>query len=115
MTTKSISPAAWAGVVALIEVAVTVPTVRLMLPFRSARDTVGLGLKLKFVPVIVTEVPPAVEPAGGLMFVIVGPGGRLPPTLKMQEVAPAICDVKYSLIVRGWKTRNVEQPPKRWQ
>src|SRR5215471_3985441 len=99
MTTTSITPAACAGVVALIEVEVTVPTVRLTLPLKSANDTVGFGLRLKFVPVIVTLVPPAVVPVDGLMFVIVGPAGKLPPTLKMQEVAAAICELKYSLMV----------------
>ena len=87
----------------MIEVEVTVPTVRLTLPLKSANDTVGFGLRLKFVPVIVTLVPPAVVPVEGLMFVTVGPAGRLPPTLKMQpfEIAVAMCELKYSLIVRG--------------
>src|ERR1700758_1135746 len=100
MTTTSITPAACAGVVALIEVAVTVPTVRLTLPLKSANETVGFGLRLKFVPVMVTTVPPEVVPVGGLMFVTVGPAGRLPPTLKMQplEIADAMCELKYSVI-----------------
>src|SRR5262245_41680991 len=103
MTTTSITPAACAGVVALIDVAVTVPTVRLTEPLRFANDTVGFGLRLKLVPVIVTLVPPAVAPLDGLMFVIVGAAGRLPPTLKIQplEIALVMRVLKYSLRVRG--------------
>src|SRR5262245_53378847 len=66
VTRTSAGPAAPAGVVAVMDVAVMVPIVA----ETPANLTVALGVK--FVPVMVTTVPPAVLPEVGLMEVIVG-------------------------------------------
>ena len=63
-------PAVPAGVVAVIDVALT--TTRLV---TVAPPMVTLVAPVKLVPVIVTAVPPRVVPLGGLIAVTVGAGG----------------------------------------
>jgi hypothetical protein len=62
-------PAAWLGTVAVIEVAFTTETL-----VAAAPPTVTPVAPVKFVPVIVTLVPPAVGPEFGLTEVTVGAG-----------------------------------------
>ena len=67
VTVTSTIPAAWTGLVAEIEVALTTVTpVAALLPKFTAVAPV------KPVPEIVTEVPPAVEPDAGDMPVMIG-------------------------------------------
>ena len=67
VTTTLTAPAAWAGVVAVICVALfTVKLVALTPP------KVTLMTPVKFVPVMVTDVPPASVPDEGVMLPIVG-------------------------------------------
>ena len=66
VTTTSRAPAVPAGVVTLIEVDVLVPSVA------EAPPTVTEVTPDKFVPPIVTGVPPAVEPELGEIELIVG-------------------------------------------
>src|SRR3989442_1657961 len=61
VTTTSATPAAWAGVVALICVALTKATLVAAVP-----PTVTVAVASKFVPVMVVAVPPAVGPEAGL-------------------------------------------------
>lgn len=68
-TMMSVFPAACAGLVAVIDVAETTVTLDAEVP-----PKVTMELLLKFVPVIVTDVPPAVEPLDGLIPVTVGVG-----------------------------------------
>ena len=71
MTTMSATPAACAGVVALICVALTTLT-----PVATLPPTVTVAAPVsKFVPVIVIGVPPAVGPEVGLTPLTVGGGG----------------------------------------
>ena len=64
----STGPATWAGVVAVIVVAVTVPTVA------AAPPTLTVAPVAKFVPVITIWIPPRVEPLAGLTALTVGAG-----------------------------------------
>src|SRR4029079_14214512 len=61
------APAAWAGVVAVIDVALATVTFVAAVP-----PTVTVAPVAKFVPVIVTFVPPAVDPLVGEIPVTVG-------------------------------------------
>src|SRR2546426_12183963 len=65
-------PAACAGVVALICVALTTLT-----PVAVAPPTVTVAVASKFVPLIVIAVPPVVGPEVGLTPVTVGGGGAM--------------------------------------
>ena len=67
VTTTLAVPADPAGVVAVIEVALTTVT-----PVAAAPPMVTAVAPVKFVPVIVTDCPPAKEPEDGLMAVTVG-------------------------------------------
>ncbi len=69
VTTTLTVPALPAGVVAVIEVALT--TVNRWLPRRRWSHAVA---PVKLVPVMVTDVPPAVLPVLGLIAVTVGAG-----------------------------------------
>ena len=60
-------PAAWAGVIAVIWVGLITET-----PVAAIPPKVTVVAPLRFVPVIVTVVPPSVEPEVGEMLVIVG-------------------------------------------
>ena len=71
MTTLT-APAAWAGVVAVIWVALL--TVKLV---AAVPPKVTAVVPVKPVPVMVTGVPPAVEPEFGVMLVNVGAGGAI--------------------------------------
>ncbi len=66
VTTTFTAPAAWVGVVAEIDVLVIVPTVAGVPP------KVTVAPAAKFVPAIVTTVPPAVEPLAGVTELMVG-------------------------------------------
>ena len=66
-TTTSAVPAAWAGVVAVIEVALTTAK-----PVAATPPTVTDVAPVKFVPVMVTAVPPAVGPLAGEIDVTLG-------------------------------------------
>ena len=68
VTTTLLAPTVPAGVTAVIEVALT--TVRLV---AAAPPMVTPVAPVKLVPVIVTEVPPAIGPVEGLIAVTVGP------------------------------------------
>ena len=79
----SMTPAAWAGTVAAICVAeFTVKLVAFVPP------KVTLVAPVKLLPVMVTDVPPAVDPAEGLTPVIAGPG-----TLKVNWSADDVLEV----------------------
>src|SRR5437867_157828 len=67
MTTTSATPAACAGVVALICVALTTLT-----PVAALPPTATVAVASKFVPVMVMAVPPAVGPEVGVTAVTVG-------------------------------------------
>src|SRR5439155_866517 len=69
VTVTLAAPAACGGVVAVIVVAVVTVT-----PVAAVPPIVTVAPVTKFVPVIVTPVPPAVEPDGGAMEVTVGAG-----------------------------------------
>jgi len=69
VTTTSAAPAVPDGVVMAIEVAVSVTTVAGLPP------TVTVAAN-RFVPPMVTLVPPAVGPEEGVTEVTIGPGGR---------------------------------------
>jgi hypothetical protein len=70
VTVTVTEPAAWAGVVAVIVVAFTTTTDVAAVPPMAT-----VAPPTKFVPLIVTFVPPAVEPLVGAMLVTVGAGG----------------------------------------
>ena len=70
VTTTLTAPAVPAGVVAVIDVALTTVT-----PVAATLPMVTLVAPVKLVPVIVTAVPPRVVPLGGLIAVTVGAGG----------------------------------------
>src|SRR5437870_8195234 len=70
MTTMSATPAACAGVVALICVALTTLT-----PVAALPPTVTVAVASKLVPVMVIAVPPVVGPEVGLTAPTVGGGG----------------------------------------
>jgi hypothetical protein len=67
LTTTFTAPAAWAGVVAVIDVLLTTFTLVAADP-----PNVTVAPETKFVPVMVTAVPPLVEPELGEIAVIVG-------------------------------------------
>src|SRR4029079_14519462 len=67
VTTTLTAPAAWAGVVPVIDVALATVTLVAAVP-----PTVTVAPVAKFVPVIVTLVPPAVDPLVGEIPVTVG-------------------------------------------
>ena len=69
VTVTSTVPAAWAGEVATIWVALFVPITATVAPKCT------LVADVRFVPVIVTDVPPAVVPPVGLTLVTVGAAG----------------------------------------
>jgi hypothetical protein len=69
VTSTLTAPAAWAGVVQVMLVALTTLTLVAAVP-----PMVTPVAPVKPVPVIVTLVPPAVLPVGGLMTVTVGAG-----------------------------------------
>ena len=69
VTMTSTGPATWAGVVAVIDVAVTTVTVIAAVP-----PTLTVAPVAKFVPVITIGMPPAVVPLGGLTALTVGGG-----------------------------------------
>jgi len=69
VTVKLLAPAVPAGVLAVIEVALTTTTLVAATPF-----TFTLVAPVKLVPVIVNAVPPKVVPEVGAMEVIVGAG-----------------------------------------
>ncbi len=76
VTVTLTAPAAPAGAVTVMEVAVGVPvTVALELPNATASPEAVVE---KLVPVMVTVFPPAVEPLVGLIDVIVGTGSAYP-------------------------------------
>ena len=64
------APAAWAGVTAVIWVALTLTTLVAGAP---PMVTPNEPPETKLEPVIVTGVPPAIGPEGGAMLVNVGP------------------------------------------
>ena len=69
VTTTFTAPAAWAGVVQVREVALPKDT-----PVAGVPPKVTVAPVTKFVPVIVTEVPPVVGPEVGLTEETVGAG-----------------------------------------
>lgn len=69
VTMTSADPAAWTGVMAVIDVALVTLTVVAAVP-----PTVTVAGVAKLVPVIVIDVPPAVVPVAGLTAVTVGGG-----------------------------------------
>ena len=69
VTVTSLLPAVPAGVVAVMEVALTTTKLVAAMP-----PTATLVAPVKFVPVIVIVVPPVIGPEGGLTLVIVGSG-----------------------------------------
>ena len=69
VTTTFTAPAAWAGVVAVIEVPLTTVTVLAAVP-----PTVTVAPDRKPVPVMVTAVPPLTDPELGEIAVTVGAG-----------------------------------------
>ena len=69
VTATLLAPTLPAGVLAVIEVALTTTTLVVATPF-----TVTLVAPVKLVPVIVNAVPPEVVPEVGAMEVIVGAG-----------------------------------------
>jgi len=69
VTATLLAPAVPAGVLAVIEVALTTTTLVAATPF-----TFTLVAPVKLVPVIVNAVPPEVVPEVGAMEVIVGVG-----------------------------------------
>ena len=71
MTTLT-APAAWAGVVAVIEVSLTTVNEVAAVPSKVTEVS-----QINPVPVIVTEVPPAIGPATGLMVPKVGTAAYL--------------------------------------
>ena len=68
VTVTSTAPATWAGDMAEIEVALVTENVAAVVP----KET--FVAPVKFVPVIVTLVPPLVNPLAGLIPVTVGAG-----------------------------------------
>jgi len=69
VTTMFTAPAAWAGVVAVMLVALTTVT-----PVAAEPPIVTVAPPTNPVPVMVTAVPPAVEPDAGETAVMVGGG-----------------------------------------
>ena len=77
VTVTSALPAAWAGAVAVIDVALATVTFVAETP-----PNFTVALLRKFAPLIVTTVPPAVLPDTGVMPLIVGAGLATAFTLK---------------------------------
>ena len=67
VTTTLTAPAAWPGVVAVIEV-----PLKTEIPVAAIPSKVTEVAPIRSVPVIVTPVPPTVGPVGGAMLVTVG-------------------------------------------
>ena len=76
MTTTFVVPAACAGVVTVIVALLLTAT-----PVAAVPPIVTVAPLTKFVPVIVTEVPPAVVPELGVMLLTFGAGLPPPPPL----------------------------------
>src|ERR1700724_3674557 len=74
VTTTFTAPAAWAAVVAVIEVPLTTVTVLAAVP-----PNLTVAPDRKPVPVMVTAVPPLTGPELGEIAVTVGAGGGEPP------------------------------------
>ena len=72
--TTSTAPAAWAGVVAVIEVLLTTVTPVAAVPPKVTPFATPEFAPIRFVPVMVTAVPPAVVPEAVEMLVNVGAG-----------------------------------------
>ena len=85
VTTTSTAPAACAGVVAVTCVAE--PTVNEVAAVPPKVTDVVL---LRFVPVIVTAVPPAVGPDDGTIVDTVGGGGGVPIVKEGREIAKSV-------------------------
>jgi hypothetical protein len=67
VTTTVTAPAAWAGVVAVIVLSLTT-----VIPVAAMPSNVTPVVLVRFVPVIVTNVPPNIEPETGMIPVNVG-------------------------------------------
>jgi hypothetical protein len=74
VTTTVTPPAAWEGVVAVIEVLLTTVTLVAAVP-----PKLTVAPETKLVPVIVTPVPPPADPESGDTDVTVGAGALLEP------------------------------------
>ncbi len=73
VTTTVTAPAAWAGVVAVMEVELTTVT-----PVAAVPPKLTVAPVAKFVPVMVTGVPPVVDPLFGVILLTVGGGAATP-------------------------------------
>ena len=70
MVTKTLTaPAVWAGVIAVIKVSLTTDT-----PVADVPSKITAVAPIRFVPVMVTPVPPAVEPDVGEILITIGAG-----------------------------------------
>jgi len=78
VTTTVTAPAAWAGVVAVIEALLTTVT-----PVAGVPPKLTVAPAAKFVPARVTAVPPLTEPEFGDMEVTVGTGAELLSRIKL--------------------------------
>ena len=67
VTTTSTSPAAWPGVVAVIDVLLTTEK-----PVADVPPKVTAVVPIRFVPVMVTPVPPEIRPDEGTMLTNAG-------------------------------------------
>jgi hypothetical protein len=93
-------PAEKDGVIALSAVELTASTDCADLPPNETRS--GPGSSPKLVPVIVTAVPPAVEPDVGAMDVIVGASalGVIPTLLVNQKYGPVVALTGFTTAAR---------------
>src|SRR4029079_10817033 len=82
------APAAWAGVVAVIDVALATVTLVAAVP-----PTVTVAPVAKFVPVIVTFVTPAVDPVAGEIAVTVGGAAYVNPPVNVPLSPPGLVTV----------------------
>ena len=94
VTTTFTAPAACAGAVAVIEVAL------LTIKLAALPPNVTELVPVKLVPVIVTPVPPAVGPEFGLTLLTVG-GGVVTVNVAMRVVLPEPLVVFVNVIVVG--------------
>jgi len=94
VTVTVTAPAAWAGVVAVIEVALTTTTLVAALP-----PIVTVAPAAKPVPLIVTAVPPAAGPEVGAMLLTVGAAAR-PKQLGNENEAIRVLQLKVPLDFR---------------
>ena len=85
VTVTSCAPAVPAGVIAVMEVALTTIT-----PVAATPPTFTLVAPVKLVPVMVIEVPPNVVPDVGLTLVMVGTGTTYVNALLLLAVPPAV-------------------------